>query len=241
MKESSPLIKTVSKSDEFQKNRIVADVIRLGEKLDYLGNKFVYDDYNQDPDSVQLNKFGYKVFFTRDQKTLLDYYEIRMDAYKTRLGFERFNKLETDFDKEGHVLIVTKDDKVIGGMRLMFTGECRFFSAEHPGTQFQFDKVIRRYHDQRDQLVNMEASGIAAVESGRNFTVLESMFDYATKHAVARSCNYILGIALLPTCRLYRIVLRKLGFHLEIVISNPWEKKEVFNYLPTFPIYVKLK
>jgi hypothetical protein len=86
----------------------------------------------------------------------------------------------------------------------------------------------------------MEASGIAAVEEGRNFTVLESMFEVATKKAVERSCSYIYGIALLVTCRLYRIVLEKLGFYLEIVLSHPWERKDVFNFLPTFPIYVKL-
>lgn len=209
--------------------------------LDYLGKEFVYDEYNQNPDLVRENKYALKVFFTRDLDLLEEYYKIRMDAYKTRLGFDKFNKLETDYDREGRIMIVTKKGKVIGGMRLMFTGECEYFSAEYPGTQFQYEKVVRRYHDGRENITGMESSGIAVVDESRNFTVLESMFEVATAHAVSCSCDYIYGIALPVTCRLYRIVLEKLGFYLEIVLSYPWEKKEVFNFLPTFPIYIKLK
>ena len=210
-------------------------------KLDYLGNDFVYDDYNQNPDSVKENRFGYKVLFTRDADLLEDYYTIRMNAYQNRLGFEKFNKLETDYDKEGRIIIVTKSGKVIGGMRLMFTGECKYFSAEYPGTQFQYEKVTQRYHDERHDLKNVEASGVAAVESGRDFTVLESMFELMFQNAQSRECNYIFGIALISACRLYRLVFERLGFYLDIILSYPWEKKEAFNFLPTFPIYVKLK
>ena len=240
-----PLLK---RSDELKVNNeyTLADAINSEakgqiDKLDYLGHKFAYDEYNQNPDLVQENKFGYKVFFTRDQDLLNEYYEIRVNAYRTRLGFEKFNKLETDFDKEGKILLVTKDGKVVGGMRLMFSDECRYFSAEHPGTQFQYEKVVRRYHDNRQVITGMEISGIAALEEGRNFLVLELLLDFASSYAVSRGYNYIYGIALLVACRLYRVIAEKLGFYLEIVLSHPWEKKEVFNFLPTFPIYVKLK
>lgn len=245
MKESTLLKPNIFDESFFGKNETKEDSsdseCNTDRKLDYIGEEFVYDDYNQNPDLVKENKYGYKVFFTRDIDLLEKYYTIRMNALQDRLGFKKFNKLETDFDKKGRIMVVLKEGEIIGGMRLMFSDECGYFSSERPGTQFQYEKVVRRYHDDRENLVNVEVSGLASSEDGRDFSAVKSMYTLAIEHSIARSCNYIFGVASPSACRVYRIVLGELGHYLEIILSYPWERREIYHFTQMFPSYIKLK
>lgn len=218
-------------------------------EFDYLGDKFVYDDHNQHPYLIQENRFGLKVFFSRDKKFIDQYYALRDEIYKFENGWAYYDGSEKEFDRVGRLLIVAKGDRVVGGCRLMFSDECKYFSNEHPGTIFQYKKVLERYeakywaetginpHD----LVLSEISAVVASKDARNNEIVESMFVILAKSSEERSCYSICGVAQVNLCRFYRIAWNKLKYELEIVMTNPWDKKKTYNYDQMFPIYVKLK
>jgi hypothetical protein len=242
MKESSPLSKAVSKSDELPQTKKVAEVIRIGERVDYLGNKFVYDSYNQDPDSVEPNKFGYKVFFTRDRDLIDEFAEMRTGAYLEEFAkgdMIAFGKTQESFDRKGKILVVVKNGALIGGMRLMFSDDCKYLSNEYPGTQFEYRHVLRRYGENEASRI-VEVAGVVVKKGLRDFSATESMFEFVIKVALINKCSYIFGTALITACRLYRIIFDKFDRYLEIVLSHPWERKEIFGFAKMFPIYVKL-
>jgi hypothetical protein len=217
-------------------------------EFDYLGDKFVYDDYNQHPGSIQENRFGLKVFFTRDKKFIDQYYALRDEIYKFENGWAEYDGSEKEFDRVGRLLIVAKGDRVVGGCRLMFSDECKYFSNEHPGTIFQYKKVLERYeakywaetginpHD----LVLSEISAVVASKDARNNEIVESMFSQCLEIMQSRSCDYLFGVAQVKLCRFYRIAWKKLDHEIEIVMTNPWDKKKTYNYTQMFPMYVKV-
>lgn len=215
--------------------------------LDYLGKEFVYDDYNQDPDLVQENKFGLKTFFTRDKKFINQYYALRDEIYKFENGWAEYDGSEKEFDRVGRLMVVVKDDHVVGGSRLMFSDECPYLSNEHPGTVFQYKKVLERYENRCEEVANnlsnmviSEISAVASNKEGRNSEIVESIFMLSAQASKERSCYCVCGVAQVALCRFYRMVWHKLKYELEIVMTNPWDKKKTYNYSQMFPIYVKV-
>ncbi len=214
-----------------------------GYKIDYLGNDFVYDDYNQNPDLVQEDKHGYKVFFTRDESLISDFAAIRVSAYLEEFDEKAdgaaFEKLQDDFDRKGRIIVVTRNHRLVGGMRLMFSDECSYLSNEYPGTQFEYKQVLKRYAMPSDVKI-LEVASVIVRKGERDFSATESMFDLVVSVARSRSCSYIFGTTLVVACRLYRLIFDRLGLYLEIVLSHPWERKEAFGFAKMFPIYVKI-
>lgn len=211
-------------------------------RFDYLGNEFVYDDYNQNPDLVKSDQSGLKVFFTRDKDLISEFVKIRTRAYIDEFeggNSEDFTRSQDEFDRKGRVMLAVKNSEVIGGVRLMFSDECDYLSNEHPGTQFEYNQVLKRY-GQKTGLKIVEVSGVIVKKEYRDFSVVAAMFDLLLKVSIARSCSYIFGTSLIVACRFYRMIFNKMGFYLEIVLSYPWERKELYGFAKMFPIYVKI-
>ena len=85
-----------------------------------------------------------KLFFTEDEKFLKQYYFLRQEAYRLQYNWPNFDGSECDFDHWGRILVAVKDGVVIGGLRLMFSDRSKYLANEIPGTQFEYEKLIRK-------------------------------------------------------------------------------------------------
>ncbi|MBM3579423.1 MAG: hypothetical protein FJX34_01460 [Alphaproteobacteria bacterium] len=218
-------------------------------KLDYLGNPFVYDEFNQNPDLISVNDGGFKVIFTRDVDLINQYYMLRDVIYRFENGWEKYNGMEKEFDRLGKIIVtLNSNNEVIGGMRLMISSECKYLSNEIPGTIFTYKKILERYEksnaseakDKNSDFSIAEISAVVSSRNGRNSDIIKYMFFVVSEKFIGL-VHYIFGVAQITLCRLYRIEWSRIGHYLEIVITYPWDKKQVYNYTPMLPIYVKLK
>ena len=254
MKESTQLKADTldkSSSNENEVEKIISDAAKGGValsnyKVDYRGDNFVYDDYNQNPDLVQENKYGHKVFFTRDANLISEFVAMRINAYLEEFrdaDHGLFQKLQSGFDRKGRIIAVTNSKGLVGGARLMFSKECNYMSNEYPGTQFEYRQVMKRYglDSSQSDLNIVEVSSVVVRKGERDFSATESMFNCIAKVSMSRLCSFIFGTTLISACRLYRLIFDRLDLDLEIVMSYPWERKETFGFAKMFPIYVKLK
>lgn len=181
-----------------------------------------------------------QVFFTEDKDLLDQYYDMRSESYRDEWGFDQFDVKDNKFDSLGKIAVAVKDGKVIGGMRLMFSDECLFLSNEVPGTQYNYKNVVSKY-DKRDDLIISEISAIIVAKGNRDSTIVIALFDLLFKESKAHGCHYVCGVSVLSACRSERRSLRRINYDLEIVITFPWQRKKLYNFMKMFPIYVKIK
>lgn len=188
-----------------------------------------------------LEKIGdYEIFFSKDPKYLKQYYKLRHDIFNGEFGWKDYDGSECRFDREGKIIIATQNDKVVGGMRLMFSNQCNYLSNEMLGSQYEYRKVINKYDDRENMLFG-EISAVFVDESKRDKTVVEAMFKFGFKYAKDYGCYYVFGVAVPAVSRDYRRIFAKIGYDLEIMMNFFWLQKKMFNYVRLFPIYVKLK
>lgn len=181
------------------------------------------------------------IFFTEDRDLLNQYYELRHKAYTEDSGFSTFNGYENKFDKIGKIVVaVNSQGEVVGGMRLLFSNQCKYFSQEIPGTEFTYQKLIAKY-DKREGLFMSEISGIVVRKDYRNRTVTKKMFKTLLEESEKHGCHYVCGIGVAVVCRDYRITMNSLGYFVEIFINYPWDRRKVYNFSKVFPMYTKLK
>lgn len=177
-------------------------------------------------------------FVTKDKKYLDQYYKLRGIAYKKEWDLDGFDQ-EFEHDKKGHIAVcVNSKDEVIGGMRLIFSNECKFLASEVPGTQYEYKKYIKKYDD-RENLIISEFSAFVVAEGYRNTTITSYLLKYSIEKSIEHGCNYTFGVTNLAIARSYRITLKKIGHFLEIVINFPWQQKKIYNFMKMFPIYIK--
>lgn len=181
-----------------------------------------------------------KISFTKDKNLLNDYYQMRQQAYRDELGFPDFNGMENDFDRHSKLIVATRGGKVIGGMRLTFSDEYDHLPNEIPGTEFNFKNLIKKY-DPRDNLIFSEISALVVAKHERNSQIAEAMFDYLLKESKKHGCHYVFGVASALVCRSDRKTIKRLGYDVEIVMSFPWKRRELYNYIRAFPMYTKLQ
>jgi hypothetical protein len=188
-----------------------------------------------------LTKYGeLEVFFSKDPKYLDQYYKLRYDSFSGEYGFATYPANESVFDRRGKVVIVANGSEVIGGMRLMFSDQCKYLSNEIPGTHYEYKKIIQKY-DARENLLISEISSVVVNVGYRDKTVSEAMFDFSFRNAKNHGCHYVFGITIPAIARNYRGILIKLGYDLEIMMNLFWIQKKMFNFTRMFPIYSKLQ
>lgn len=181
----------------------------------------------------------FEVFFTKDQKYLDGYYNLRHSSYKYENGWKEFDGSETSFDVNGSVVVILKDGEVVAGSRLMFSDECQYLSNEIPGTQYEYSKIIRKY-DERENLIVSEISSLVVKKGFRDSLLTKMLLDAMFKESERRNCHYIFAVAVVLACRNYRKILRNLKYDSEIVMNFPWKEKKTYNFMKMFPMYSKL-
>lgn len=180
-----------------------------------------------------------EVFFTEDKELLNQYYEMRCESYRDEWGFDKFDELETSFDRSGRIVVAVKSGKVVGGMRLMLSDECDFLSNEIPGTQYIYKSVVSKY-DKRENLCVGEISALVVDKGGINSAMATELFKVTFDKCVEHGCDYVCGVSVLLVCRSERRILKRLNYDLEVIINFPWKRKKLYNYVNMFPGYVKL-
>ncbi len=180
----------------------------------------------------------YEVFFSKDPKYLDQYYKLRFDAYRQENGWDEFNAMETRFDRDGKILVVARGDEFIGGLRLMISRDCQFMSHELPGTQYDYQKFIKKY-DARENLIFSEIAAVVVKKDLRDPVITQAMLGLALKESKKQGCAYSFAVAMLIASRYYRKLLSNLGYDLEIIINFPWDRKKTYGNFATL-IYTKL-
>ncbi len=181
----------------------------------------------------------YEIFFTKDPFYLNQYYRLREQAYRYDSGFEKYDGSENRFDLEGKIAVAVVGKEVVGGIRVNFSNKSSYLSNEIPGTQYEYRRLIEKY-DKREGLIFAEASTLAVKKEYRKSEVATFLFELAFKVSELNNASYLFAVAIATVCRNDRRTAKRLGYDVEIIINYPWEKKSVYNYQKTFPIYAKL-
>lgn len=183
---------------------------------------------------------GYEIFFTKDPKYLDQYYELRHQAYVEDNGWANYDGKRNKFDQMGHIVVTTKNDAVVGGLRLSFSSDFEYLSNEIPGTQYDYHKFISKY-DSTPNLLISEISAVVLEKSNRNTIATQAMLELALKKSIQKGCHYSFAVSVITAARYYRTLLRNIGHDLEILINFPWERKGMFNFDRMFLMYTNLK
>jgi hypothetical protein len=110
---------------------------------------------NQDQvleNSVQRPKLEVKTFITKDRSLLDQYYQMRHDAYTRENGWQGYDGSENKHDRAGNIIVAMKDDKVVGGARIMFSSECETLSNDVLREDVSHLSIIQKY-DKRENLI----------------------------------------------------------------------------------------
>lgn len=191
--------------------------------------------------SQELNKNSSEVeaFVTKNPELLQQYYDLRHYSYRQENGWKGYDGLESEFDKNGQILIALKNGKVIGGCRLMFSSESKILSNEIPHTQHNYQSIIEKY-DQRKGLVFGEISSVVVLKGERDRSVSTKILGASLEELKKHGCNYMFGVAVAAACRDYRRIFREFGYFVEIMMSCPWQQRETYNFDKMFPMYSKI-
>ena len=104
-------------SSTANRNRIISDNQDLSQKqFDLIAknkNEILKEIYH-----IAVGKNDVEIFFTTDQKLLNQYYLLREKIYREDLEFNNYDGSETEYDRNGFVIIATCKDQVIGGIRI---------------------------------------------------------------------------------------------------------------------------
>jgi len=180
--------------------------------------------------------------FNKNKILLNQYYQLRERSYRSERGWNNFNGQENDFDRNGHILIAKEKNRCIGGLRVMFENKTDFFSNETPDSNYLFRKYLEEYKNETVPMNSIvEISSIVIVDEYRNGETFKEMvkfsLDYIKKQPEAK---YVICIANLASCRLYKIIARNLGYQAYIEKEKPW--LNIRNPYPVecYLIYMKL-
>lgn len=215
----------------------------LSQKSDIVANNNKKE--NQKVIALHVNPEDLDVFITKDPQLLQQYYTLRHDAYRNDNGWADYMGVENDFDRQGHIVVAVNKNsgEVLGGIRLMFSDECRTLSNEIPGTQFEYKQVLRRFNriSADENVVMSEFSALVVHPRYRDNTITSSLIQVIFSESEKHDCDYFFAVAQAISCRSYRMASRRYGYEFEIVINYPWKEKRIYNFDPMFPMYVPSK
>ena len=214
-----------------------AKIIPMFDPISFQKAQERLSDENHLEEKVEEKKL--EVFFTRDQNLINQYYALRHQVYREENGWKDYDGMESEFDRQARILVATKNSKVIGGTRIMFSDECDLLSNEIPGTDFNYKTIVQKY-DKRENIVFSEISSVVVAKGERDRSVSMKMFEVNLRESQEHGCHYICGVGVAVVCRDYRRIFKELGYYLEILINRPWEVKSTYNFIKMFPMHVKI-
>lgn len=182
---------------------------------------------------------GVKVFITKDQNFLKQYYAMRHEVYCVENGWVNYNSAENELDHKGKIIVAVKDGKVVGGMRLLTSHWVEYFPNEVPGSEYTYKNFMRKFALEADAVIS-EISAFFVEKEHRDSTISTMMIECAFEEAKIQGCTYNIGISTPSLCRSHRKEARRLGYDVEIY-NHPWKPQKSQNYVASCPIVVFFK
>jgi len=178
---------------------------------------------------------------TKDKKYLDQYYALRQGICKEENGWETYDGSENHFDKNGDIIVILDaNKKVVGGARFMISDSSEYLYSEIPNSEFTYKNVFSKIGIDSKSFKFAEISSFVIESSFRDRSGTEVMLQSLIKKALSHNCKYIVGISSMARCRNYKIVFNKLGYELKIVKEFLWMKRDIYNYVETFLMIVKI-
>ncbi len=180
---------------------------------------------------------GVKVFITGDRNLLNQYYKLRNDIFQNERGWTGHEWFENDFDRNaGIVIVVNNENRVIGGARVMISLNGGYLSDEIPGTEFVYSNLFKKMNLDPSKIYG-EIDGLVVAAPYRNRNVTEKILKASVEYSLSFNCSYLVGIAFLTYCRIYRSAYKAIGYpNAHIVNDFVWAELEEYNYSKDFPI-----
>ena len=185
----------------------------------------------------------FELSFTKNKNLLDQYYQLRQESYRKERGWNNFNGQENDFDRSGQILIVRQENRFIGGLRVMYEKNSEYFSNETPSSEYLFRYYLENYKNEtvpKNSIV--EISSIVIVEEYRNGETFKEMVKFSLDNIKKQpEAKYVICIASLASCRLYKIIANKLGYQAYIEKEKLWLKIPDPYPIASYLIYMKLR
>ncbi|MSP33474.1 MAG: GNAT family N-acetyltransferase [Rickettsiales bacterium] len=177
------------------------------------------------------------VFITDDRALLDQYYVLRNDIFRNERGWDSQEWFENDYDRRGGIIVVTNSENiVVGGARMMISLNEELLSGEIFGTEFVYSNLFKEMNLDPSKRYG-EIDGLVVATKYRKRNVTEKILEAAIRHSLDFNCSYMVGIAFLSYCRIYRSAYAAIGYgNSHIITDFIWAELQEYNYSKDFPI-----
>ena len=155
-------------------------------------------------------------FFHNNMKHKLvnDYFNLRGQVFKSYWNLEHFSGEEDAFDQDAYILILHKNNKCIGGARLVVHSPENNSPLPLETEGFQIKDLFPNLH--LDKTVYAELSRVVLDEGYRKGGYSSFLYYLIGQKSQSLNIKYVFACAPLCQARMSKIACRKVGIPLEI-------------------------
>ena len=180
-----------------------------------------------------------KFLFTKDQRYLNQYYQLRLESYRNDNSWDEFEELENEFDKNSNIVVALDNDKVVGGIRIMLENECNYFSNEIPNSKYTYRKYLEFKNETTPKNTIAEISSLIVNKNYRNNVINLTLGNLAVDFAKSKGTKYVFSVASKLHCRIHRLTYDRSNYRAVMDITYPWKKEKKYSDIEMFLIYFK--
>lgn len=187
---------------------------------------------------VANNIDKYKVDLCHDKKLMAKFYELRNEIYVNENNYDHDKWTKTDHESSSEIIVVTENNKLVGGAKLSFSKNKELLSDEYEGTDSIYRKVLDRY-DLDSDCGYCQIDDMVLAKEYRNGVLTKRVAEFCMVRSLENECKYIFFVASLPQCRLYKSYFTAAGCK-DVIISKDtiWMKVEEYNFSEDHPAVV---
>ena len=180
-----------------------------------------------------------KFLFTKDQRYLNQYYQLRLESYRNDNSWDEFEELENEFDKNSNIVVALDNDKVVGGIRIMLENECNYFSNEIPNSKYTYRKYLEFKNETTPKNTIAEISSLIVNKNYRNNVINLTLGNLAVDFAKSKGTKYVFSVASKLHCRIHRLTYDRSNYRAIMDMEYPWKKEKKYSDIEMFLIYFK--
>lgn len=181
---------------------------------------------------------GTRYFFTKKPQLLETYYALRQKVYTETWRLEHYSGIEDSYDPKSDIILIEKEQKIIGGLRVLLHFPCDDFLLPLETEDFKLATL----------LPHLGLDKAAYAEVGRTFIEPRHMNGKDIELAIALSIHrvyihkakYLFFISPLPAARRFKVFLKTLKLNYETVNHLPIPKLDCYENLPMQLTYIDL-
>ena len=193
---------------------------------------------------IDQNKKGednfVEIFFTKEKFYLDQFYQLRESCFRKDNGWVEYDGSETYFDRNGHILIAKKDDKVVGGVRIIFGEEVDFFSSECPNSKYLYLDYLKTKNESVNKKKLAEISSLVIDYNYRNSILSTEMLKVLYENAKLKKIKFVFSVSTIYHARFYKILCKRGGQSINIEEKYLWKPEKKYSFVQTYLVYAKL-